>query len=64
MMRKMGYKKCLLWILLNDDVEWLKDQHPIPSVATCFLADIFGKEAVQVIEDLKRMDLETTQEDS
>jgi hypothetical protein len=54
MAKRLGYYEALLWLILNDDTEWLNDENPIPSVTAAFLADIFGKDIETVTRDLKR----------
>ena len=53
-MRALGYKKAILWIIENDDTEWLDDESPIPSITACLVADLYGVEIDKVINDLKK----------
>lgn len=54
MSKRMGYRESLLWLIYNDDITWIWDDEPIPSVTVGFLADIFGKQVEDVIRDLKK----------
>lgn len=47
------YSAAIKWLAGNDDTEWLHDEDPIPSVATCLVADIYGRTEKEVTYDLR-----------
>ena len=47
------YFEALAWIMANDDTCWLHEEEPIPSVATCLVADIFKVEVAEVTRHLR-----------
>lgn len=54
-MARMGYRDSLRWIVENDDILFLDDDDPIPSVTLSLVADQFGKNDEEAIKDLARM---------
>ncbi len=53
-----SYRRALLWIVDNDDTEWLEGEHedgtPL-SVTASLVADLFGHSDEKVEMDLRRM---------
>lgn len=53
-MKRPSYKAALEWIALNDDTEFLNDEHGQPSVTLLLVADLFGKSVDLVMMDLRK----------
>lgn len=53
-MKRASYRDAIRWIAENDDVEWLEDDDPIPSVAAVLVADLFDVEVDRVTGDLRK----------
>ena len=52
--RVARYADAIQWIVDNDDIDWLTDEHAHPSVTLCLVADIFGRETEVATADLRR----------
>ncbi len=54
---RQSYRRALLWIVDNDDTEWLEGDHedstPL-SVTASLVADVFGHSDEKVEKDLRR----------
>jgi hypothetical protein len=52
------YRYAILWIVVNDDTEWLdadgESEARHPSVTACLVADIYGRTTEEVTADLLR----------
>lgn len=55
MSRAIGYRQALVWLVLNDDTEWLEDENGSLSVTAALVADIYGKSDSQVTDDLRKL---------
>ena len=53
-MKRPSYREAMQWIVLNDDTEWLTDEHGSLSVTAALVADLFGVSDERVIKDLLR----------
>lgn len=53
-MNRPSYKNAILWIVENDDTEWLDDETPITSVSAALVADLFGVSDQKIIKDLNK----------
>lgn len=53
-MKRASYRDAIRWIAENDDVEWLEDDDPIPSVTAVLVADLFDVEVDRVTGDLRK----------
>lgn len=53
-MKRASYREAIKWIVYNDDIEWLDDEDPIPSVSAALISDMFDVEHEKVVSDLKR----------
>lgn len=53
MNKRPSYREAILWIVLNDDTQWVDDASPI-SVTAVLVADLFGKSDECVRADIKR----------
>jgi len=52
--RAIPYKDALLWIVQNDDTNFLDDEEgPQSSVTLAFLADIYGRTDEEALADLR-----------
>lgn len=51
---RANYKNAIGWIVLEDDTDWLDDEHGSPSVTACMLADVWGKPIETVTNDIRR----------
>ena len=54
--RAIPYADALLWIVQNDDIEWLHGPQAgeFISVTACLIADIYGRTNEEVTADLLR----------
>jgi hypothetical protein len=48
------YQDAIFWLASNEDMTWLDDPYGSPSVTTCLVIDLFGKEEEQVIADVRK----------
>jgi hypothetical protein len=48
------YRDAIDWIALNDDTEWLDDEHGAFSVTLALVADLFGKSMDEATADLRK----------
>jgi hypothetical protein len=48
------YRDAIRWIAENDDTDWIENEHGIPSVTACLVADLFEKTEEAVTEDIKK----------
>jgi hypothetical protein len=48
----MPYQDAVRWVILNEDVHWLDCEDDSPSA--CFLADIYGRDTEEAVDDLRR----------
>lgn len=54
-MKRPSYRAAILWILQNDDCDFLNDYIGALSVAASLVADMFGVDDARVMADLRRV---------
>lgn len=53
-MKRASYREAVYWLAWNDDTHWLDDEHPMLSVSTAMISDIFGVGDEKITADLRR----------
>lgn len=49
-----SFRQAVIWMALNDDTEWVREEGGIPSVTACLTADLFGRTEDEVRRALER----------
>lgn len=62
-LKRMGYRAALQWLLDNDDCSWLDDSGFMErmSISACLVADIYDKQQSKIPEDLRKLRRKTCQ---